>query len=571
MSITWGDYSSSRSIEITPADVQVSSITAPIEDSIHSSSITITYQLVSYQSPEDPALVFYVEFEKEGYGIDGQTWILADIQVQYSKDGGTSWSTCSEDTLSYSGISEGTENLLTSLTGEIHNYVWAMLTNMGTNDYLTNAYIRIKAYDGASWSSYLNSSAFTIDTVPVAPTYNDESFSDGYRTKDTTPEFNFDIPTDVGSDRLHFKIDMDTTEDFNSSSLVSRNSYDNDGFWHYHNNVDPSGSYTINNYKKYGDWYFQITGVTTGGIYSFGDYKDFYKDIYLPAEFIDPKVIFYSDSNIFYYLSSISITGITVSMTSDSTFTDYTALTGGTSTATLTCHLFEGAWGEYWISDVVVSGTTKSITYGSGDFTTDDNGTTIPAIISTGTSITFQSNSDSVFWLTSITSSGFTINKASDMGSPGVTDSVNIFVIKTKTNVYFNSNQGGLPSNSFKYNIGGLDSNGESVPEYIPGIHCLASARNQWVPVMYNARMQQDMSDTGLKILHIGGHPTEPLFYNADLTFYGGNADYFWVPIGTYGIPEEYENERAKYTVQTADALTSGDTYYYRLAAGNTD
>uniref|UniRef100_A0A6M3XJP0 Uncharacterized protein n=1 Tax=viral metagenome TaxID=1070528 RepID=A0A6M3XJP0_9ZZZZ len=566
MAITWGDYSTTRNIAITPADVQIGSLTAPTAGSIHSTSVIVTYTLTSDQSPGDPELVFYVEFDKQGYGIDAQTWVLADIQVEYSIDGASTYSVCTEDTVAFSALSEGTENLLTSVAGIVHNYVWGMRTDLGTNDYLTNVYVKLKAYDGASWSAYLASSAFTVDTVPVAPAYNSDSYTNGEKLKDITPEFHFTVPTDIGSDRLHFRIDWDTSSSFISSALVSRNSYDNNGFWHYHNNVDPSGGYTINNYKKYGDWYFQITGVTTGGNYNFGDYKDYYKDIYLPAEFIDPKVIIYSDKNILYYVSAISTTGFTVGMTTDSLFDDYSELTGATTTAILHTYVFEGIWGEYWVSDVVVSGTTKVITFGNGDFAVDDNGTTIPDTISTGSCIAFQSKSDVAFYINNIDASGFTINKSSGIGSSGSTDSLNLLIIKTATNVYYKKD---VANDDLR--VSGTDANGETFPSYIPGVQIMPVPKKKGLARLgtYDFLTTNWFESIPLLGFSMVTHSGETYSVEFNVPIFGCNADDFWVPIRSAGISEDYESEKAKFEVQMADALSSGNTYYYRVAAGN--
>ena len=565
MTVVWGDWSSSRSVQITPADVQVSSITAPVADSIHSTSVTVTYALTSCQAPGDPELVFYVEFDKEGYGIDAETWVLADIQVEYSQDGGSSYSVCTEDTVSFSGISEGTENLLTSASGVVHNYVWAMLTDMGTNDYLTNAYIRIKAYDGASWSAYLTSSAFTVDTVPVAPTYNDDSYSDGCKLKDLTPDYHFTIPTDVGSDRLHFRIDWDTSENFNTSNIVHRNSYDNDGFWHYHNNVDPIGSYTINDYKKYGDWYFKIDNVLTGHTYSFGDYKDYYKDIYLPEEFIDPKVIIQPATDTLFYLSGVTSTGFQIMETSDSDFPGHRD-----SSNDAFVYVFEGAWAEYWVSNIEVAGSTQAITFGSGDFEYDDNQVSIPANISTGTTIMIQPTSDNVFWITNRTKTGFTINKASDMGGSGT--ELMMFLGKTTGTTNFIASQDrSLVDGLMHVALDTTDSLGETIPAYIPGMQFLACPLAKTMSVYYSNYNYFYGSDggTGETRFWVTEHPNSDANGTHAISLFGCNADYFWVPVRSNGIPEEYENEKAKFQVQTADAYSSGNTYYYRIGAGN--
>jgi len=586
--IAWGDYSDTRSVEITPANVQVSTITAPVADSVHSTSVTVTYKLTSDQAPSEPELIFYVEFNKEGYGIDGQTWILADIQVEYSIDGGSTYSVCTEDTVAFSALSEGTENLLTSITGVVHNYVWDMLTDIGTNDYLTNAYIRIKAFDGEDWGAYLTSSAFIVDTVPIAPTYNDDSYINGKKIKDTTPEFNFTIPTDIGSDRLHFKIDWDTSSNFNTNNLTSRNSYDDEGFWHYHNNISPSGSYTANNYKKYGDWFFQITGVTTGGTYAFGDYKDYYKNIYLPAKFIDPKIIVIPNRDSFYYISQTSSTGFTVTMTSDSNFPDYSEITGGTYSTTLNCYLFEGAWSEYWVSNITLTTTGTNISYGSGVFATDDNGVAIPSTIPTGATLVIQPTSDCPVWITNRTSTGFQINRPHDnpsgddyMGTPNSGSTVMVYVSTSTGNTYYEAESAcyevavnGDTQYIFKPSLNTTDSLFQTVPAYIPGLQYLGNLNNRSTYFYnYDYRTTYDITGATNNFFYIRAtrHPKADSFGNVtmNVSYWGCNADYFWVPISNAGISDDYENEKAKFIVQSADAYTSGNTYYYRIAAGN--
>ena len=155
------------------------------------------------------------------------------------------------------------------------------------------------------------------------------------------------------------------------------------------------------------------------------------------------------------------------------------------------------------------------------------------------------------------------------MGGSGT--NVQVYIQKTKTDIYyiegvqFSGIDASVPLNT-------SDTNSQTIPAYIPGLQFLAQPSDQQTIIRY--ANYRDMIDggqggAGNSFLINGSAHINAINYEVNVGFYGCNADEFWVPIVAYGISDEYENEKAKFIVQSADAYTSGNTYYYRIAAGN--
>jgi len=112
-----------------------------------------------------------------------------------------------------------------------------------------------------------------------------------------------------------------------------------------------------------------------------------------------------------------------------------------------------------------------------------------------------------------------------------------------------------------------VDDNGETVPSFIPARTFLTAPKNNtsfyfeldsWAENIYycNVIMTQNPN-----ISVVSGDVA------CDLALFGCNATTFWMPV--FKLPDDYENEKAKFIVSDEDALTTGTTYYYRIVAGN--
>jgi len=112
-----------------------------------------------------------------------------------------------------------------------------------------------------------------------------------------------------------------------------------------------------------------------------------------------------------------------------------------------------------------------------------------------------------------------------------------------------------------------VDDNGEPVKPFIPARTFLTAPKNNtsfyfeldsWAENIYycNVVMSQNPN-----ISVVSGDVA------CDLALFGCNATTFWMPV--FKLPDDYENEKAKFIVSDEDALTTGTTYYYRIVAGN--
>ena len=199
--VQYGDASTSRTLEIITGNTKAT-ITSI---SPNSDEITVTYVLYNEDSTNSSA--------KVQYSSTGQSGSFYDL----TQSGG--------DTIS---------SLTTSPSGTTHTFKFNSGTIFGC-DYTGDVHIRVVAYDRTSYigdTYYSDSIKHRIDNSPEAPTL--VSPASGYFYKDTTPTLTFTIPNPVSCySKMHFKVELDSVNTFDSSDLITFESRLDQTGWEY--------------------------------------------------------------------------------------------------------------------------------------------------------------------------------------------------------------------------------------------------------------------------------------------------------------------------------------------------
>ncbi len=189
-SIYYGQYSEYNSLKITRGNclVSINFISGTYGD------ITISYTLYN----------------------DRET--VCSMRLYYSTDDGTTFTEGTKGT----GGNEKT-SLSTTSAGTSYSFVWNSYTDVG-KDFVGDVILKIRAYDRNNYIGDYTESQLkivSISNAPSAPTL--VTPIDSYFQKDDTPEFIFTIPSDNNPtslySKVHAKLEIDTTKDFNSDGL----------------------------------------------------------------------------------------------------------------------------------------------------------------------------------------------------------------------------------------------------------------------------------------------------------------------------------------------------------------
>jgi hypothetical protein len=204
--VEYGDAPTELDFEITNGDTKVSITSPSSASSTLSDEISIVFTLTNSKAE------------------------TSSIKPQYSTDGEVTWS----DMTDAGGSSEGKTGLSSLAAGDSHTFIWNSVTDLGL-DHKGGISIRIIAYDGDDYKGDIMTSdaeQITVNNAPQAPTLI--SPIDGYFAKDETPQFVFTIPNPrAGNSKMHFKLQLDTVDTFNSSNLIELESRNNQNGWEY--------------------------------------------------------------------------------------------------------------------------------------------------------------------------------------------------------------------------------------------------------------------------------------------------------------------------------------------------
>lgn len=526
MPLALGDSSSVRTREVSPSDIKAVAITSPVGGDSFGSPVLINYTV------ESDALV-----------------TAATIEVDFSIDSGENWATATAETGHASH--SGTVSLAADADSESYIFVWDSSDDIGTSAQHTTVQLRLRATDQSSrYSEYAITDDFTIDMLPAAPVL--VSPADGYFDAGDGATFVWEIPTDPGSDKIAFQLEVDDSPSFDSPE-ISHNSVDNLERFQHKISTDPSLKNAANGLSYYVKS-FSVSDFSAA--VSYGDLTSYFDDATLPSSLTNPQILLVnrSDRRCYIDYATITSTGFTINK----------SLAGVDDDGLVDLFIFSGSAGSfetYWVNLTITSNT--SYTLGSSPFDTDVLGNSIPSSIS-GLRPQVLEGSDRGVYFSSITDSGFTVNV-----SEAYVDSsakVRICLRGTPSESYvheaYSITSASGQALDFNQALDDETNGGAAWPDYMPG--AIVSNSNLADRMCYLSGIDNDqvtvkkssygMADDGSVDLH--GHSEDP------------STLPWWVDISPQGVPDSHEGEQARYRLKTEDELSDAE-YYWRVTGAN--
>lgn len=525
-----GDYTNPRKITITPGNVQISSITTPSDE--QSDQVIITYVLQSDQS-ETASIV-------PTFSIDGSD----PTTVAKNGTGG-----------------EGLTGLATSPDGVTHTFAWDSLdATEGITSIAREVSVLFKIIPkdaSGSVGTGMTTGSFITDNLPIAPTYDDDSFINDYKTEDTTPTFVWTVPTDPGVDQLDGRLSFSDDISFlvNEEIKSSDNTTDNP-IW-----ATTPGALTFEykvlttTAKTHGDFFIRNqTVIAEGGTaFTFAGLTDSITGSVLPTNITDPQIMVVPKNGRMVYQSAKSGTGFTLNK---SEF-------GDSADAVVDIFIFDGttAWDEYWIENFnVTSKSAVSVLFSS--FGADANGTVVATTI-INPIIAVMNQKDRMVIVENISNTGFDVREAA-MGA-AIDGQVTIMIMKDSTDIYCDrdvavTNKTVSSSTPWSSFTDDTDA-GAALPSQIPGAMCILLQKKDR---MVNSVV---VSDFGLRLTKAqSGSDTDG---SVDVIVFGAAVGAgIWIPVPLEGIADTHEGVQMRFTLLDADALSQG-IFFWRVAAGN--
>ena len=516
----WGNYASSSTFSVDMFPIVI--ITAPEASKSYGSPVNVTYAVSSRR----------------------ESVSTFSITAKYRADT-TTWYDCTEDTNDASD--EGTTGLVVGT----HTFVWNSGSDLTTAYQSSDVQVEVSASDGTNTSTPMQSATFTIDMLPVAPTLI--SPFDTYFDIGDGAQFLWYIPTDPGSDKIHFEFMIDERD--TGTSVIDDNTMDDyDRFRH---KID-----AVTGLKNGGAniaYYVRNMTVTdqSGTAVLFSSLEDYFKESDLPSTLTNPKIVLVNKADREAYIPSSSITS--------TGFTIYKRTFGGSGDAKVDLIIFSGAassFETYWVTTTITGDT--SFTYGSGDFATDDLGNTIPSTITNCRPIILEGGDQPVY-ISASSDTGFTVKKTTY--GPGTDTPIMVMLMATPSDAYQHreytvSPSGGQSDVRYAAALTDYTNGGAAWPAYIPGANMGISMRAD--RHAYASMIRGD----GLYAHECGyGNAVD-----ADVDFIcTGEPDSsvpYWNDVSPRGVPDDYEGKIARYEVSTTDDLADG-WYKWSVKAGN--
>jgi hypothetical protein len=516
----WGSWTESTICTISM--IPTADISAPVSGSTHGNPVYVYYTLNTNRDS-----------------------VTLSIDMEYSIDSGSNYYAATADATDplhdgVSGLSEG------SLV-----FVWNSAADLTTAFQGTQVKVRTRVSDATNQSAYVATSDFEVDMLPAAPTL--VSPASEYFDAWDEPEFVWIIPTDPGSDRITFRVEIDDDLGFGSAS-IDHNSVDNlDRFYH---QID-----TANAYKNGANgisYYVRDLDVTStsGTAVNFADLTDYHTETAIPASLTNPQVLLINRADRRCYLPASGITS--------SGFTIYKSAVGVDSDGIVDLLIYAGSAGSfetYWV-DVNISSNT-AYTLGVAPFDTDELGNSIPGSI-TDLRPEVIEGSDRGVYFSSVTNSGFTVN---------------LSAVGVSTNAQLRLCLRGDPSETYQHQalsvtgtsdldvdfdntLDDATNGGAAWPSYLPGtILSLGHVADRNVIISRPYNDQVGMKKSSVGVASNG---------SVDLHGFGeANASVpYYTDVSPNGVPDSFEGEQAKYKPLSTDTLGVGD-YYWRVRGGN--
>jgi len=525
----YGEWEESSPFQVDM--LPICNITAPLSDSVYGSPIDIVYTITTYCES-------VTEFS---------------VDMQYSVDDGEEWLDCcaldtDPDHSGVSGLSEGTSIFVWNSASD--------LTSAYAND---SVLIRVRANDGTADGEWHQASAISINMLPAPPILIDP-FNTYFDTWDGA-EFTWYIPSDPGSDWIHFNFRLIYTNDdtvvidHDTITTSVGDPSSEDEYRRFSHRIDSSPA-TKNGAN--GITYFvrglDVTSIT-GTEVAWSDLTDHHKEIALPASLTNPKIIFLNRLDRQSYIDPTSIDQFG--------FTIYKRTYGGDADGKVDLLIYTGAaedFETYW-KTLTITGETV-LTFGSGALATDDLGRTIPSSI-TNARVEVMDGSDQAVYVSASSETGCTINKCS-YGVGG--DASIVLLIREDPSetyqhremavTYYDSFTTFLPTH--------LDATeaGAGFPEYIPGTIATLTQRSDRHAYAIDVLPDSiryglhgfGLDDDGSVDVHVESETDDSIPYFSDMS--------------NSGVPDTYEDGVARYKVNDADKPAEGN-YTWVIRAGN--
>lgn len=517
MALNYGDYSTSRTREIYQSDIKSVTITAPGGGTEQGAPVYITYVLESDIIATAP-----------------------NLEMEYSTDSGSNYSTCTP--LVTDGDHDGITNLSTSAAGQSHTFVWDSATDVTTSFQSSTVNFRCRADDQQSaFSEYATGPEFTIDMLPAAPDLIDPDT--GFFDSDTTPDFTWQIPTDPGSDRIAFCIEVDDSSDFSSVDL-DHNSQDDLGRFRHRVSAAISGKQGANTQTFYVRNVVVAAGSTA---VTFASLTDFHKESAVDTTLTNPQILLLNKADRRCFIDPSTITG--------TGFTIQTSAMGVDATGLVDIVIYSGATGvfdTYWVDLTGIAADT-AYTYGVAPFDTDLLSQAIPGSITDCRPMILEGNDCPVF-IDTVSDTGFTLNLSG--AKIDSTATVRVCLRGTPNEAYIHTEKSiaqftaeALDTDS---NLDDSTNGAAAWPDYIPGL-VLQSQPNadrlSIYTILNNDGFSVHKSAAGIATnasddIHAASEPD-------------GSVPY-WTDIAPLGVPDSYEGNHARYTVVTGDLLSTG-------------
>lgn len=527
MALSHGDYSASRIREITACNIRLIGISSPAGGSALGSPVDISYIL------ESDSLVS-----------------ATNLEAEYSTDGGSNYSTCTADATDPDH--EGTSGLSADADGNTHTFVWDAATDLTTAFQNPTMKVRVRAYDGSVWSNHYESATFEIDMLPGVPTLY--SPANLYFDADTTPDLQWLIPADPGSDRIHFAIEIDDGSDFASLQIDHNSQDDLDRFMHL---IETSpGLKEACNRQAFYVRDLDVTAFTATTV-SYADLTSYYTATAVTTTLTNPQILLVNknDRRCFIDPATITATGFDIAKSSVGIDTDGKVDLIIWSDAALD-------YDSYWVDLTGVTDNT-AYTYGAGSFATDILGNAIPGTIAHCRPLILEGNDCPVF-AEGITDTGFTIRLSA--GRAATTGTVRVCLRATPADAYVSSAEDvtSVTQTLLDYSdaLDDITNGGAAWPNDIPGpVMCLQGLTDRQVIMTRPASDHIDVYKSSAGIATDG-----------QIDVQGGaepdaNLPY-WTDVSTYGVPDSYEGKRCRYIPLAADALTAG-YWHWRVRGAN--
>ena len=528
MAVSYGGYSASRSREITSADIKVALISAPLAGSTNGSPILIVYTLES----------------------DAET-TASVVQVEYATDGAT-YNTASAS--ASNAFHEGTTNLSTAAGGASHTFAWSAGTDLSTAFSSTTLTVRVRASDGVAYSSWFTTSNFSIQLLPPAPVLVDPPSL--FFDSDTTPDFEWLIPVDPGTDRISFNIQVDDDSSF-ASPAIDHNSVDHLGRFKSRVETAPTTKTRSTSQVYYYIRDLSVTATSSGTAVTYAALTDHHTESLLPSTLVNPTVMLLNKADRRCYIdpSTISTTGFSISKSS----------AGIDTNGLVDLLIMVGTVAQYehfWVNITGLSAAT-TYTYGTAPFATDLLGATIPSSITNSIPIVVE-GSDLGVYLSNSSDTGFTLTPY-DFGIDS-TATVRVCLAKTPSNSYiddlYDITSFSNVSIDYSGNFDDGTNAGAAFPDYLPGQIVMGSETSDhpvYIPSTYADTLTAVKSGAGSSANgQMDFHMHSP---------YSGALNY-WVDIPATGVSETFEGARAKYKTASTEAQSVG-LLNWRVRAGN--